>query len=101
MWREACNRRRRDNADVSVETRTELNPGGDGTMVMMLSHLMDRFTTTTHDQRGIVTVEWIILAIIIMVAIIAAFAPQFQAGLSTGLQSISSAMAAQASAAGS
>ena len=45
--------------------------------------------------------EWIILAIVIMVAIVAAFAPQFQTALTNGVNAVSTALTTQSGAAGS
>jgi len=70
-------------------------------MSMMLSYLIDRFMPQARDERGVVSVEWIILAIVVMVAIVAAFAPNFQTALKTGVNAVSSALTAQSGAAGS
>ena len=70
-------------------------------MLMMLNYLVDRFAAKMRDERGVVSVEWIILAIVVMVAIVAAFAPAFRTALQTGVGQVSSVLSTQASAAGS
>jgi Flp pilus assembly pilin Flp len=57
-----------------------------------MTMLMQRF----RDQRGVVSVEWIILAIIIMGAIVVAFGPTLQAAFIAGIQAVSSLLSAQA-----
>jgi len=49
-----------------------------------------------RNQRGVVSVEWIILAIVVMVAIVAAFSPTFQGALTTGINAVSTALTTQA-----
>ena len=70
-------------------------------MMMLLGYVFDRWLAPVRNQRGVVSVEWIILAIVIMVAIVAAFAPQFQAALTAGVTAVSTALTAQAGQAGS
>jgi Flp pilus assembly pilin Flp len=70
-------------------------------MLMMLNFVFDTVSKHLRNQRGVVSVEWIILAIVIMVAIVAAFAPQFQTALTAGVQAVSAALTAQSGAAGS
>jgi Flp pilus assembly pilin Flp len=70
-------------------------------MMMLLGYVFDRWLASVRNQRGVVSVEWIILAIVIMVAIVAAFAPQFQTALKAGVTAVSDALTAQAGAAGS
>jgi Flp pilus assembly pilin Flp len=70
-------------------------------MLMMLNFVFDTVSKHLRNQRGVVSVEWIILAIVIMVAIVLAFAPTFQAALVTGVQAVSNALTAQSGAAGS
>jgi Flp pilus assembly pilin Flp len=53
------------------------------------------------DERGVVSVEWIILSILIMVAITVAFVPYLQTALSNGVTAVSSALTNQANAGGS
>ena len=74
---------------------------GGTSMSTMLNYLKTRLVGHARDQRGVVSVEWIILAIVVMVAIVAAFAPQFQSALKAGVSSVSSSLSAQASSAGS
>jgi Flp pilus assembly pilin Flp len=63
--------------------------------------LLNLWLQKARDERGVVSVEWIILAIVIMVAIVAAFAPQFQTALTNGVTAVSTALSSQATAAGS
>jgi len=70
-------------------------------MLNMLNLIVATVSQHLRDRRGVVSVEWIILAIVIMVAIVLAFAPQFQTALTAGVQAVSSALSAQATAAGS
>lgn len=67
----------------------------------MLTLLNLMLQWVARDERGVVSVEWIILAVVVMVAIVAAFAPQFQAMLTAAVASIGTTLAAQATAAGS
>jgi Flp pilus assembly pilin Flp len=53
------------------------------------------------DERGVVSVEWIILSILIMVAITVAFVPYLRTALSNGVTAVSSALTNQANAGGS
>jgi Flp pilus assembly pilin Flp len=69
-------------------------------MLMMLN-LIAGTVKHLRNQRGVVSVEWIILAIVIMVAIVAAFAPAFSTALTTGVTAVTNALSAQATAAGS
>ena len=64
---------------------------------MLLNHMLSQ----CRNERGVVSVEWIILAIVIMVAIVAAFAPQFQSTLTNGVNAVSALLTAQSAAAGS
>jgi Flp pilus assembly pilin Flp len=70
-------------------------------MLMLLNHIVGTVSKRLRNQRGVVSVEWIILAIVIMVAIVLAFAPTFQTALKNGVQAVSDALGAQATAAGS
>jgi len=70
-------------------------------MLMMLNLIVGTVAKHLRDRRGVVSVEWIILAIVIMVAIVVAFAPTFQAALIAGVTSVSTALTAQSGAAGS
>ena len=69
-------------------------------MLMFVNFMLQRLEQV-RNERGVVSVEWIILAIVIMVAIVAAFAPQFQTALTAGVTAVSTALTAQAGAAGS
>jgi Flp pilus assembly pilin Flp len=70
-------------------------------MLMMLNLIVGTLSKHVRDQRGVVSVEWIILAIVVMVAIVAAFQPNFQAALVAGIGQVTAALTAQAGAAGS
>jgi Flp pilus assembly pilin Flp len=69
-------------------------------MLMMLSYMVDRLLAPLRSERGTVSVEWIILAIVIMVAIVTAFAPTFQTALKNGVTAVSNTLTDQAGAAG-
>lgn len=60
-------------------------------MLMLLNLMLQR----VRDERGVVSVEWIILAVVVMVAIVAAFAPQFQAMLTAAVTSIGTTLTTQ------
>jgi Flp pilus assembly pilin Flp len=62
---------------------------------MLLNLMLQR----VRDERGVVSVEWIILAVVVMVAIVAAFAPTFQGMLTTAVTSIGTTLTSQTSAA--
>ena len=68
---------------------------------MMLNHLRDGLVSHMPDERGVVSIDWILLAIIVMVAVIVAFAPQFQTAVTAGIQAVSSTLSAQTASAGS
>ena len=70
-------------------------------MLMLLNLIVGTVSKHLRNQRGVVSVEWIILAIVIMVAIVLAFAPAFQTALKDGVKAVSDALAAQSGAAGS
>jgi Flp pilus assembly pilin Flp len=70
-------------------------------MLMMLNLIFDTVSKHLRNQRGVVSVEWIILAIVIMVAIVVAFAPTFQTALINGVQAVSTALTTQSGNAGS
>jgi Flp pilus assembly pilin Flp len=60
-------------------------------MLMLLSLTLQRI----RNERGVVSVEWIILGAVIMAAIVAAFAPQFKTMLTTAVTAIGTALQAQ------
>lgn len=70
-------------------------------MLTMLNLIFDTVSKHLRNQRGVVSVEWIILAIVIMVAIVVAFAPTFQTALINGVTAVSTALTTQSGAAGS
>jgi Flp pilus assembly pilin Flp len=67
----------------------------------MLTLLNLMLQWVARDERGVVSVEWIILAVVVMVAIVAAFAPTFQTMLTAAVTSIGTTLSAQTVAAGS
>jgi Flp pilus assembly pilin Flp len=68
-------------------------------MLMMLNLIVGTVSKHLRDRRGVVSTEWLILAIVIMVAIVAAFAPTFSTALGTAVTNISTILAgAQAAA---
>jgi len=71
------------------------------TILTLTSMLMDRMVRPARDQRGVVSVEWIILGAVVMAAIVLAFAPQFQGALTTAVTAIGTQLQAQVNAAGS
>ena len=66
-------------------------------MITMLNVLMQRL----RNERGVVSVEWIILGAVVMAAIVLAFAPQFQGALTTAVTAIGTQLQTQVNAAGS
>ncbi len=71
-------------------------------MVMtLLSYMIDRVLMAAGDRRGVVSVEWIILAAVIMAAIVLAFAPTFQAALTAAVGAIGTQLSTQVNSAGS
>ena len=58
-------------------------------------------TKELRDRRGVVSVEWIILAIVIMAAIALGFSPTLQTALTAGFQAVNAVLTAQTGAAGS
>ena len=64
-------------------------------MLMLRNLLFQR----VRNERGVVSVEWIILAIVIMVAIVAAFAPTFRTALTNGVTAVSNTLTTQSTAA--
>jgi Flp pilus assembly pilin Flp len=53
-----------------------------------------------RDQRGVVSVEWIILGAVVMAAIVGAFAPQFGTALTGAVTAIGTELTTQIGAAG-
>ena len=66
-------------------------------MLMLLSLVLQRI----RNERGVVSVEWIILGAVIMAAIVLAFAPTFQAQLSAAVVAIGNQLQTQVGLAGS
>lgn len=71
------------------------------TILTMISFLVDPVVRRARDQRGVVSVEWIILGAVVMAAIVLAFAPTFQGALTTAVTAIGTQLQAQVNAAGS
>jgi Flp pilus assembly pilin Flp len=70
-------------------------------MLMMLNFVFDTVSKHLRNQRGVVSVEWIILAIVVMAAIVGAFAPTLRTALIDGVTAVSTALSTQAGLAGS
>jgi Flp pilus assembly pilin Flp len=66
-------------------------------MLMLLNLMLQRI----RNERGVVSVEWIILGAVIMAAIVLAFAPTFQTALTTAVTAISNQLQANVATAGS
>ena len=66
-------------------------------MLMLLNLMLQR----VRDERGVLSVESIILGAVIMAAIVLAFAPTFQGQLSAAVTAIGAQLQSQVSAAGS
>lgn len=66
-------------------------------MLMLLNLMLQR----VRDERGVVSVEWIILGAVIMAAIVLAFAPTFEGALTTAVQAIGTQLETQVNTAGS
>jgi Flp pilus assembly pilin Flp len=67
------------------------------TMLTMLNVLAPRL----RNQRGVVSMEWIILGAVVMAAIVAAFAPQFGTALTGAVTAIGDQLTTQIGKAGS
>ncbi len=70
-------------------------------MLMMLNLIVGTVSKHLRNQRGVVSVEWLILAIVIMVAIVAAFAPSFGNALSAAVTQIGTILSGAQTAAAS
>ena len=66
-------------------------------MLMLLNLMLQRI----RNERGVVSVEWIILGAVIMAAIVLAFAPTFQAALIAAVNAISGQLTTNVGLAGS
>jgi len=66
-------------------------------MITMLNVLMQRL----RNERGVVSVEWIILGAVVMAAIVLAFAPTFKTSLTTAVTAIGTQLTTHVNAAGS
>ena len=63
--------------------------------MMMFSFMLSKVLASLRSQRGVVSTEWIILAIVIMLAITVAFAPTFQTALQAGVQQVQQTLTTQ------
>jgi Flp pilus assembly pilin Flp len=66
-------------------------------MLMLLNLMLQK----VRNERGVVSVEWIILGAVIMAAIVLAFAPTFQGQLSAAVTAIGAQLQNQVGLAGS
>lgn len=66
-------------------------------MLMLLNLMLQK----VREERGVVSVEWIILGAVVMAAIVLAFAPTFQGALTTAVTAIGTQLQTQVNAAGS
>ena len=67
----------------------------------MLTTMLKFIVQAFRNQRGVVSVEWIILAAVIMSVIVLAFLPTFTTALTNAVTSIGTALQTQITAAGS
>lgn len=67
------------------------------TMLTMLTALI----RPLRNERGVVSMEWIILGAVVMAAIVLAFAPTFKTALTTAVTAIGNELQTQITAAGS
>lgn len=63
--------------------------------------MLGRCPRPSCDQRGVVSVEWIVLAAVIMVAALLAFAPNFSGVLTSAVSGVSTQLQTQINMAGS
>jgi Flp pilus assembly pilin Flp len=63
--------------------------------------LLNLVLQKVRSERGVVSVEWIILGAVIMAAIVIAFAPTFQQALTTAVQALGQQLQTQVNSAGS
>lgn len=66
-------------------------------MLMLLNLLLQK----VREERGVVSVEWIILGAVVMAAIVLAFAPTFNTALTNAVTAIGGQLQTQVNAAGS
>jgi hypothetical protein len=66
-------------------------------MLTMLTFVLH----SLRNQRGVVSMEWLILGAVVMAAIVAAFAPAFNAALTSGVTAVSGILTTQIGAGGS
>jgi Flp pilus assembly pilin Flp len=66
-------------------------------MLMLLNLMLQK----ARNERGVVSVEWIILGAVIMAAIVLAFAPTFNTALTTAVTTIGNQLTTQVNSAGS
>jgi Flp pilus assembly pilin Flp len=63
-------------------------------MLMLLNLMLQK----ARNERGVVSVEWIILGAVIMSVIVLAFLPNFSAALTTAVQAIGTQLTTQVNA---
>jgi Flp pilus assembly pilin Flp len=63
-------------------------------MLMLLNLMLQR----ARNERGVVSVEWIILGAVIMSVIVLAFLPNFQTALTSAVQAIGTQLTTQVNA---
>jgi hypothetical protein len=66
-------------------------------MLTMLTFVLH----SLRNQRGVVSMEWLILGAVVMAAIVAAFAPAFNTALTAGVTAVSGILTTQIGAGGS
>ena len=63
--------------------------------------ILNLMLRSLRSERGVVSVEWLILGAVIMAAIVGAFTPTFTTALTTAVGDMSTALATQMGLAGS
>jgi Flp pilus assembly pilin Flp len=66
-------------------------------MQMLLNYVVRK----AQDERGVVSVEWILLGAVVMAAIVVAFAPSFRTMLTNAVTDIGAVLSGQLAQAGS
>ena len=67
----------------------------------VLNLMLNLVRQTLRSERGVVSMEWLILAAVVMAAIVAAFGPALQTALTNGVQAVAGILTTQISAGGS
>src|SRR5262245_65309303 len=76
----------------------QANTRGRGTMLTLINLMLPLFQKA-RNERGVVSVEWIILGAVIMAAIVLAFAPTFSGALTSAVTAISNQLQSNVAAA--